>query len=321
MPRNLIIDCDTGLDDAVALLLALRSPEFNVLGITCVNGNVNLERVVINTLKVVEHSGNPVPVFAGASSCMIPEYSEDASKVHGSDGLGGIAFPEPAKSVEKEHAVDFIVRTIMDAAEPIDWVTLGPLTNAALAIRREPRICGNVRMLTMMAGGVHSGNTRYMSEYNVFADPEAARIVFDSPLDKTMVPLDPLFNGGHLNKENISQIRAASEQKPWCDMAARIFDRTVRLVHELGRKQIIGEGAVSPPDLLAMAIAIDPGIGVMEDYQVFVETRGEYTRGMTVVDRRKYNRVKVQPERKDVRVAMAADQKKYADLVLRTWLS
>ena len=179
----------------------------------------------------------------------------------------------------------------MEASEPIDWVTLGPLTNAALAIRREPRICENIRMLTMMAGGVHSGNTRYMSEFNVFADPEAARIVFDSSMDKTMVPLDPLFNGGHLNKNNISQIRDAGKEKPWCDMAGQIFNRTVRLVHELGRKQVIEEGAVSPPDLLAMAVAIDPSIGTSEDYQVFIETRGEYTRGMTVVDRRKYRRV------------------------------
>jgi inosine-uridine nucleoside N-ribohydrolase len=321
MPRNLIIDCDTGLDDAVALLLALRSPEFNVLGITCVNGNVNLNRVVINTLKVVDYSQNIVPVYAGASSCLLPEYSEDASQVHGSDGLGGLPFADSERSADSEHAVEFIVRTIMSAREPIDWVTLGPLTNAALALRREPRIANNVRMLTMMAGGVHSGNTRYMSEYNVFADPEAARIVFDSPMDKTMVPLDPLFNGGHLNKEDISRIREAGKEKPWCDMAAQIFDRTVRVVHELGRKQVIEEGAVSPPDLLAMAIAIDPSFGLCEDYQVFVETRGEYTRGMTVVDRRKYNRVKVHPDRKDVRVVMAADQKKYSNLILKTWLA
>ena len=321
MPRNIIIDCDTGMDDAVALLLALRSTELNVLGITCVNGNVRLERVVINTLKVIDHAENPVPVFAGAESSLIPDYSEDAARVHGADGLGGIPFPDPKHKVSKEHAVDFIVRTIIEADSPIDWITLGPLTNAALAIRREPRICKNVRMLTMMAGGVHSGNARYMSEFNVFADPEAARIVFDSPIEKTMVPLDPLFNGGHLNKENIAQIRSASAEKPWCDMAARIFERTVRLTHELGRPQVLDEGAVSPPDLLAMAIAIDPNIGTIEDYQVFIETRGEYTRGMTVVDRRRYDRVKPQKDRKDVHVVMAADQKKYSDLVLKTWLS
>ena len=172
MPRNVIIDCDTGLDDAVALLLALRSPEFNVLGITCVNGNVGLERVVINTLKVVDYSRNIVPVYAGATSCLIPDYSEDASKVHGSDGLGGIPFPDSQRNAENEHAVDFIVRTFMEASEPIDWITLAPLTNAGLGIRREPRICGKIRMLTMMAGGVHSGNTRYMSEFNVFAIPK-----------------------------------------------------------------------------------------------------------------------------------------------------
>lgn len=320
MARNVIIDCDTGLDDAVALLLALRSPDLNVVGITCVNGNVSLDRVTVNTLKVVDHSGKKAPVFAGATSPMIPEYSEDASKVHGSDGLGGIPFPDPKGRIEPMHAVDFIINTFMNANEPMDWITIGPLTNAALAIRKEPRICEHVRMLTMMAGGVDSGNTRYMSEFNVFADPEAARIVFDSPIEKTMVPLDPLFHGGHLNRKNIERIRDQKE-KPWCEMAAKIFDRTVRLVHELGRKKIIEEGAVSPPDLLAVAVAIDPSIARIEDYQVFIETHGEYTRGMTVVDRRKYYRGEPLRGRRDVHVVLAADQMKYADLVLKTWLS
>ena len=121
MQRNVIIDCDTGLDDAVALLLAIRSPELTVKGITCVNGNVNLDKVIHNTLRVVEHSGMNIPVYAGARTALIPDKSkDDASYVHGKDGLGGIPFPDPTTSIMAQHAVDFIVETIMNAGEPID---------------------------------------------------------------------------------------------------------------------------------------------------------------------------------------------------------
>ncbi len=225
MARNVIIDCDTGMDDALALLLALRSPELNVLGITCVNGNVDLDNVVHNTLRVVEQSGKQVPVFAGAKSALLVASEVNAAKVHGSDGLGGIPLPEPKMRVESEHAIDFIVRTFMQADQPMDWITIGPLTNAALALRREPRIVNKIRLLTMMAGGLDSGNTRPMSEFNVFADPDAARIIFDSEIPKMMVPLDPLFNGGYLRLSDQQKIKD-SGGKPWCRLAGMIFDVT-----------------------------------------------------------------------------------------------
>ncbi|MDP2964842.1 MAG: nucleoside hydrolase [Pelolinea sp.] len=320
MARNVIIDCDTGLDDAVALLLALRSSELNVLGITCVNGNVGLDKVVYNTLRVVEQSGKQVPVYAGATSALMVDADENASKVHGSDGLGGIPLPAPKHSVENEHAIDFIVRTFMEAKEPMDWITIGPLTNAALALRKEPRIEEKIRLLTMMAGGLDSGNTRPMAEFNVFADPDAARIVFDSAMPKMMVPLDPLFLGGYLKWSDQQKIKAASD-KLWCNLAGKIFDVTHELVHKMGRKQVTEEGAVSPPDLLAVAAAIDPSIMEIENYQIHVETRGEFTRGMTVVDRRKYQRGEAYPGRKEVAVVIDADQQKYASLVLNTWLA
>jgi inosine-uridine nucleoside N-ribohydrolase len=189
---------------------------------------------VNNTLRVVEHSGKDVPVFAGYSSTLMHAGQEDAAAVHGKDGLGGLPFPAPKKTVEKEHAVDFIVRTIMNASEPIDWITLGPMTNTAMAIRREPRIVDRVRMLTMMAGGVDSGNTDLMSEFNVYFDPEAARIVFDSRIPKTMVPLDPLWNGGFLSEENIRTIKSGAARRPWCDMASQIFAKTLTIMLELG---------------------------------------------------------------------------------------
>ena len=320
MQRNVIIDCDTGLDDAVALLLAIRSPELNVKGITCVNGNVSLEKVIKNTLRVVEHSGKDIPVYAGASTALIPNKSEeDASHVHGKDGLGGIPFPDPTSIIKPQHAVDYIVETIMNAEEPIDWITLGPLTNAALALLKEPCISKHVRMLTMMAGGVNAGNVTPPAEFNVFADPEAARVVFDSDIPKTMVPLDPLWDGGFLSKENIQQITDAN-QYLWCEMISKIFQRTVKLVEELGRNPINGVGTVSPPDLLAVAVAIDPEIAVIQENYVSIETRGEYTRGMTVLDRRVYYRIEDQPDRSKVRIALSAHQEKYAGLILNTWL-
>ena len=320
MARDVIIDCDTGLDDAVALLLALRSPELNVLGITCVNGNVELAKVVYNTLRVVEQSGKHVPVFAGAASALMVNADENASNVHGSDGLGGIPLPQPKAKVESEHAIDFIVRTFMQAPEPMEWITIGPLTNAALALRKEPRIVEKIKLLTMMAGGLDAGNTRPASEFNVFADRDAAGIVFDSDIPKMMVPLDPLFHGGYLRRSDQLKVQAADD-KPWCCLAGRIFNVTRDLVHKLGRKQVIEEGAVSPPDLLAVAAVIDPSIMTIENYQVQIETRGEFTRGMTVVDRRKYHRGENASGRKDVAVVMDADQQRYADLVVHTWLA
>ena len=276
MTRNILIDCDTGMDDALALLLALRSPEFNILGITCVNGNVKLNKVVINTLKVVETCGKHIPVYSGAATPLIPEKSQNAPEIHGSDGLGNLDFPESNIKAENENAISFIIRTLMNSEEPIDWITLGPLTNVALAIREEPRIINKIKMLTMMAGAVDFGNTTPVAEFNVYVDPEAAKIVFDSDIPKIMVPLDSLWQGGQVNKEQIKEI-AAKKDLPWCQMAAKILHRSLEMANGSRRKYAMGEGAVAPPDLLTIAIAIDPSIGRFEDFQVFVEINGQYT--------------------------------------------
>jgi inosine-uridine nucleoside N-ribohydrolase len=317
--RKVIIDCDTGIDDALALLLALRSTELEVLGITCVNGNVTLDKVLINTLKVVEHSGKAIPVYGGAYDPLLPEKSENAPHIHGTDGLGDLNFPAPKGHAEKENAIAFIIRTLMDCESNLDWISLGPLTNLAIALREEPRIIQKVRLLSMMAGAVDFGNTRPMSEFNVFADPEAAKIVFDSNLPKMMVPLDPLWHGGQINRPEIQQIEANAD-KPWCDMAAKLLKRSVEMAEGSRRKYAMGEGAIAPPDLLTVAVAIDTTIGKFTDYQVFVETTGEYTRGMTVIDRRWNRNYADNTYKNQMAVCLSADQKKYSDLVLRTLL-
>jgi len=317
LKRNIIIDCDTGMDDAQALLLALRSPAFNVLGVTCVNGNVTLDKVMINTLKVVEHSGTDVPVYRGAAQALIPEKSQNAPEIHGSDGLGNLDFPAPVTQPADENAIAFTIRTLMAAKEPIDWIMIGPLTNAALAMREEPRILGKIRMLTMMAGAIDFGNTTAAAEFNIFADPEAAKIVFEADVPKTMVPLDPLWHGGQVNKEYIDQI-AARKDLPWCDMAAKIMRRTIDMAAGSRRRYAMGEGAVSPPDLLTVALAIDPSIGQFEQYQVRVETLGQYTRGMTVFDRRWNREFEQGTHVNQMAVCLSADPQKYGQLLVDT---
>jgi len=317
LKRNIIIDCDTGMDDAQALLLALRSPAFNVLGVTCVNGNVTLDKVMINTLKVVEHSGTEVPVYRGAAQALIPEKSQNAPEIHGSDGLGNLDFPAPVTQPADENAIAFTIRTLMAAKEPIDWIMIGPLTNAALAMREEPRILGKIRMLTMMAGAIDFGNTTAAAEFNIFADPEAAKIVFEADVPKTMVPLDPLWHGGQVNKEYIDQI-AARKDLPWCDMAAKIMRRTIDMAAGSRRRYAMGEGAVSPPDLLTVALAIDPSIGQFEQYQVRVETLGQYTRGMTVFDRRWNREFEQGTHVNQMAVCLSADPQKYGQLLVDT---
>ena len=134
-----------------------------------------------------------------------------------------------------------------------------------------------------------------------------------------MVPLDPLWDGGFLTKENLQRI-ADADQHTWCGMASQIFQRMIQLSHQLNRNPVNGIGTVSPPDLLAAAVAIEPHIAAFLDSYVFLETRGEYTRGMTVLDRRTHYRQEDRPDTRKVKIAISADQKKYADLVFKTWL-
>jgi len=306
LAKNVIIDCDTGVDDAIATLLALRCSAFNVLGITTVAGNVTLDKVVRNTLVVVEHSGKQIPVFQGSSRPLLTPL-ETAQYAHGSDGLGDIGFPDPKGSVGEEHAVDFLIRTFMEATEAIHLITLGPLTNIALALMKKPELETHIPSLVMMAGGIHGGNATAAAEFNVWVDPEAADVIFRSRIPKTMVPLDPIIQGATIAAENVEQIEASGS--PWCWMVGRL------LRHRLERWQWL----VSPPDAAAMAVAINPSIADAEMYHVAIETRGEHTRGMTVVDRRSWRGKRVGAE-SNVNVVTRINTQSYRRLLVSTLL-
>jgi inosine-uridine nucleoside N-ribohydrolase len=291
----------------MAITLALRSPAFNVLGITCVGGNTVLENVIRNTLVVVEHSGKKVPVYAGLSRPLFMPL-QTAKHAHGSDGLGDIGFPIPQGQPEQEHAVDYLVRAFMESKEPVDLITLAPLTNVALALMREPRLEEHIHSLVMMAGGLASGNANAVAEFNVWVDPEAADVVFRSRISKTMIALDPIIEYSKITAEQVAPIEAC--QTPWCWLVGRLLRRGLER----------WQGPVSPPDLTAMAVALDPSIAQAQMYYVAVETKGEHTRGMTVADRRRW-RSDLVSRQANVNVVERIDTQRYRELVIRTFVN
>ncbi len=305
--RNVIIDCDTGVDDALALLLALRSPALNVLGITTVAGNVPLERVVHNTLTVVEQSGKQVPVYPGQAQPLLTQLAT-AEYAHGHSGLADQDFPAPKLQASAEHAVDYLIRTYMQADTPVELVTTGPLTNIGLALLREPRLGKRIPSLVMMAGGLSNGNTTAAAEFNVWVDPEAADAVFRSPIPKKMVALEPIFEGATISEAEIQQL--AASDTPWCQMAARLLSW-----YHSRRK-----GPVSPCDPTAMAVALDASIAESQMYHVTIETKGEHTRGMTLVDRRVWRRMDPKAAAPNVDVVLRVDTQRYRKLFVGTLL-
>ncbi|MBN1922160.1 MAG: nucleoside hydrolase [Anaerolineae bacterium] len=316
--QNIIIDCDTGVDDALALLVALRAPRCNVLGITCVGGNVPLAKVVRNTLVMGEHAHRNVPTYQGAARPLLAP-PVTAEYAHGSDGLGDIGFPEPQRSPAKEHAVDFLIRSYMETPDELPrelplLLTLAPLTNIALALLREPQLEERIPHIVMMAGGITGGNTTAAAEFNVYVDPEAADIVFRSRIPKTMVSLEPIRDGAILNETEVAQIETGPG--PWCWAMGRLLRKNLTRWEELsGRPH-----PISPPDLAAAAVALEPGMATVEQRHVAIETRGEHTRGMTLVDNRQFRHLASDAMPPNVAVVTAINTARFQALVLDAML-
>ncbi len=190
LPRAVIMDCDPGNDDAIALLLAIASPEdFNILGVTCVGGNVPLEQVCINARQICELAGRPdMPIYSGCTKALIQEPKADNS--HGFSGLDGTNLPAPKMPLQEEHAVTFIVKAIKNHPTKVTLCPTGPLTNIAMALRIAPEIKENIEEIVLMGGSITSGNITAAAEFNMYLDPHAAFIIFTSGLKVTMLGLD-----------------------------------------------------------------------------------------------------------------------------------
>ncbi|MGH2585886.1 MAG: nucleoside hydrolase [Dehalococcoidia bacterium] len=277
------MDTDPGVDDGVALTLALRSSEVHVEAITVVQGNAGLVHNVRNARLVAEICGADVPVYAGATRPLLRPTPHRAVWIHGKDGFGDLGLRPRGGRASPGFAPDRIVETIMYAPGEITIVTLGPLTNVALALAREPRIAGAARELVMMGGAAQAaGNTTPAAEFNIHADPEAAKMVFAAGFRLTMAGIELCRGPARLNDADVSAIEAANTQP------ARLVAALLR--HSLlvaGRRPALpGEHGATCPDGVAMAVALDRSI-LTDQVEAFVdvETAGGLTTGMTVVDR------------------------------------
>jgi purine nucleosidase len=278
MANAIIIDTDPGQDDAVAILLALASPELNVLAITAVAGNVPLALTHVNARKVCELAGKPeTKVYAGAIRPMLRKLVT-AEHVHGRTGLDGPELPEPKIELQAQHAVDFIIETLM--AHPADTITLcvlGPMTNIGLALIKEPRIAPRIKRIVAMGGGFfEGGNITPTAEFNIYVDPQAARLVFESGIPITLIPLD-CTHQALTTKARIEKFRGMKNQTG--PATAQLLDFFERF-----DEQKYGTDGGPLHDPCVIAWLLQPELFTSRDVNVAIECESELTMGMTVID-------------------------------------
>ncbi|HWZ83534.1 MAG TPA: nucleoside hydrolase [Terriglobales bacterium] len=271
---RVIIDTDPGIDDALALLLAMRSAELKIEAITPVAGNVPLELTLPNALRLVEIAGRTdIPVAAGARAPLMRRLVT-ATYAHGENGLGGAVFPDPTIKPVLEPAAEYIRRVVRKYPHEVTLITLGPLTNIATALNGDPELAGLIKGLTMMGGSLSGGNITPAAEFNIYVDPEAARIVFQSGIPITMVGLD-VTRKTSLTDDHVRVLEAA--QNPVSQAAAKIGRNAIN--HNRERGFLVGPNM---HDSLAVATVLDPTILKWREYYVDVETTGEMTAGETL---------------------------------------
>jgi purine nucleosidase len=275
MAKKIILDCDPGIDDALAIAFAVGSADIDLVGLTTVAGNVGLAQTTANALRVRDFLGaHAVPVTAGSAG-PLARPARTAEHIHGDDGLRGAPVPHSAAAPRPGHAMDFIVDTIMAAPGEVTLVAVGPLTNIALALRREPALTSGVRDFVIMGGSAARGNVTPVAEFNIAADPEAAAEVFAAGWTVTMVGLDVT-------------LQATADDQVTAHLAALGQLAEQLLLPCLGRPA--GDDAPADRadhavhDVCAVAYVADPGLLGCLPARVEVETQGRWTTGMTVAD-------------------------------------
>ncbi|HJI80824.1 MAG TPA: nucleoside hydrolase [Eggerthellaceae bacterium] len=303
--KKIILDCDPGHDDAVAILLALGNPEIDLIGVTTVGGNQSLDKVTYNARAVLEKAhATHIPVYAGCDRPILRS-QEVAASIHGESGLDGVELPVPTRPLEDMHAVNYIIKTIMESdPQTITLVPTGPLTNIALACRLEPRIVERVKEVVLMGGGYHRGNWSAVAEFNIKVDPEAAHIVFNEPWPLTMVGLDLTHQA--LCTPAV-QKRIEEIDTPLAHFVSGLMDSFRKAYQD-------NQDFQDPPvhDPCTIAYLIDSAVVQTRRCPLDVEIHSELTLGMTVADLRG-----PEPSAKDchTQVATKLDFDKFWDLV------
>jgi pyrimidine-specific ribonucleoside hydrolase len=289
--RPVILDVDTGVDDALAILLAVRHPALDVRAITCTGGNAPLAQVVTKTLRVLDAAGaGSIPVAAGAHRPLL-EAPQHAASIHGADGLADLGLPDSARTPEPVHAVELLRRTISASEVPITIISLAPLTNIALLVRMHPEVLPRIERLVMMGGSVGTGNATAAAEFNVWHDPEAAAIVFDAGLPVLMYGLEPFYRVA-VSHDDAATLAASSD--PGARLAGEL------LTHLIGidaTEERVADDRVAIGDAGAVCAAIDPLPLVTRRAPVEVALAPGSTRGQTVVDLRTMVGADISPTR------------------------
>ncbi len=298
--RHFLIDTDTASDDAVALVMALTYPDVKVEAITAVSGNVHVDQAVQNALYTVGLCGKQVPVYRGAEKPILRSL-ETAEYAHGRDGMGDIGLPLSGRIPAEGHGVTEIIETINRFAGNITLVTLGPLKNIALALLQDPSIAGKVKdCITMGGTGQGRGNVTPVAEYNIWVDPEAARIVFESAIPITMVGWDASLAYATFNLQEMEKLRSVGT--PLAQFCVDIQ----KALNKFSVEKMNLEG-FDLPDPLAMAVALDPSVATMTKHLfVAIETESELCRGQTVVDHQAITKHKP-----NVEVVLKASREKF----------
>ena len=277
---KIIMDVDTGIDDAIAMCLALGNEAFEVLGFTTTFGNRKVETTTENTLKILELVGRQdVPVAKGAAKPLVKKYNPpEFSVVHGKDGLGDIKNPLPAPKIQPVDmsAVEFMADCLRKSDTPVTLVPVGPMTNVATLLMAHPELKSKIDRVVMMGGSTMKGNASPVSEANIMADPEAAYILFNSGVKIYMTSLDATWNG-YISFEELEEYKNNGN---WlsdilCDMCG---------VYEEHYKLRMKNPGLAMHDSLALAWIVNPKLVTSEDYYVTVDINGRYTYGMTVTD-------------------------------------
>ncbi|MEU4426323.1 nucleoside hydrolase [Actinoplanes sp. NPDC024001] len=274
--QPVIVDCDPGHDDALALLLAAGDPRLRLLGVTTVAGNQTLDKTTRNALKILALAGaTGIPVAAGSARPLIGELTV-ASDIHGASGLDGPDLDVPVGEVADVHAVDLMRRLIVEATEPVTLIATGPLTNVALLLRGHPEVVPRVRRVVFMGGSTERGNTTPYGEFNIVTDPEAADIVLRSGLPTTMIGLNVTHQALATSPVIAEFEGMGTRLGTICAELMTFFAATYRRVF----------GFAHPPvhDPIAVAAVIDPAVIRTVAVPVTVELAGAHTRGATVVD-------------------------------------
>src|SRR5947208_4235749 len=308
MKHKIILDCDPGHDDAIAILLAARHPEIELLAITTVAGNQSLEKITRNALKVCSLAGiRDVPIAMGMDRPLV-RVANHAADIHGETGLDGPQIPEPTIELVRQHAVDLIIDLLQKSDGDITLVPTGPLTNIAAAMRREPAIIPKIKAISLMGGAIGLGNTTPAAEFNIWVDPEAAAIVFGCGRPITMIPLE-VTHQALATEEVITRLRTA--QRPVATFTADLLVFFANSYHK-----VFGFPAAPVHDPCAVAAVIDPHIIHAHTMHVDIETHGEWTTGRTVCD--VYGKLGQVP---NARVGYALEVERFWDMVIGTILT